>query len=196
MNMSQSNNIWAGHQVKLRAVCDEDWDAFHKDGIDTEAARFGDDIKIPTSAASLRERIEKSSKSSGDNIWLAIEEIDTGVLVGSTNVHGVDPRHRNFEYGIAIFRDHRKKGYATEVVSLVLRYYFRELGYHRVLATVYGFNEASLALHKSLGFTEEGRIRQNLFTNGKFHDEVIFGMLHSEFDNLEAKLPPVPFGEN
>ena len=193
--MSESNNIWAGYRVKLRAVIDEDWESFHKDGMDTEAARFGDDIKFPTSAASLRERIEKSSKSTGPNIWLAIEEIDSGVLVGSTSVHGADPRHRSFEYGVAIFREHRKKKYATEAVSLVLRYYFRELGYHRVRATVYGFNEPSLSLQRSLGFIEEGRLRQNLFTNGQFHDEVIFGMLHSEFDDLEAGLPPVPFGQ-
>ena len=76
---------------------------------------------------------------------------------------------------------------------MALRYYFRELGYHRANATVYEFNAPSLALHRSLGFREEGRLRQSLFTQGRYFDELLFGMLAEEFDALEQDLPVVPF---
>lgn len=194
--MSEKNNIWAGHLVRLRAVTGDDWENYFKEISDTESARYGDDIKIPISPVSLRERIEKRSKANDHNISLAIETIKNVGLVGPINVHGADTRHRCFEYGIGIFRDQRKNGYAAEAVALLLRYYFRELGYNRAWATVYEFNEPSLALHRALGFVEEGCLRKSMFTNGCFYDEHIFSMLESEFSDLEKTLPPVPFISN
>lgn len=38
-------------------------------------------------------------------------------------------------------------------------------------------------------FTREDTLRQNLFTQGRFFDEVVFGLLASEFETLEA-VPP------
>ena len=48
---------------------------------------------------------------------------------------------------------------------------------------------ASLALHDRMGFTREGTLRKNLFTQGRFFDEVVFGLLASECEALEAALP-------
>ncbi len=186
--------------VRLRAIEPTDGDAFLADGLDTEAGRHGDDIKLPFPADAMRERIERDAKRRLDsapelqhNAWLAVESLASGALVGSVTVHGTDTRHRHFEYGIAIFRAAQGNGFAREAVALALRYYFRELGYHRANATVYEFNNPSLALHRSLGFREEGRLRQSLFTNGQFYDELLFGMLAEEFGPLESSLPPVPF---
>jgi RimJ/RimL family protein N-acetyltransferase len=39
-------------------------------------------------------------------------------------------------------------------------------------------------MHEKLGFIEEGRIRRNSFFNGKYQDEVLFGMTREEFDEL------------
>ena len=52
------------------------------------------------------------------------------------------------------------------------------------MASVWSFNEPSIALHKNLGFTEEGRYREAWYSNGAFHDEVHFGMFRREFDAL------------
>lgn len=42
-------------------------------------------------------------------------------------------------------------------------------------------NEASLALMRRLGFTEEGRLREHVFFAGRHHDLVLMGLLADEF---------------
>ena len=82
---------------------------------------------------------------------------------------------------MSVFAEHRRKGFAGDAIVVLCRYFFDELRFHKVHATVYAFNEPSLGLHRSLGFQEEGRLRAVYFTNGEYHDEVIFGMTSSEF---------------
>ena len=183
------NDLWRGYKVRLRAVDITDFDAFFADAQDMGSQRLGNETNLPLSAKLLRERLEKPAPFDAPNCWLAIESLEDGCLVGSVSTNDTTPRHRNFKYGIAIFREHWRKGYATEAASLLLRYYFRELGYRRVMAIVYSFNTASLALRDRMGFTREGTLRKNLFTQGRFFDEVVFGLLASEFEALEAALP-------
>ena len=86
-----------------------------------------------------------------------------------------------FSYGISVLPEHRAKGYATEAIVLLLRYCFLELRMHKANAGVWAYNEASLAMHRKLGFVEEGRLRDNIFSNGAHHDEYRFGMTDAEF---------------
>ena len=184
---------WVGHKVRVRAVTPDDLDAFLADGRDKQAERLNNEVMPPQSPLHLEARLKEVPKYDNDNCWLAIEMRD-GQLVGSLNAHETNQRHRNFYYGISVFRSERRKGYASEAVALLLRHYFRELGYHYVVADVYAFNAPSIAFHERMGFKLEGRLRESLFTRGQYHDELLFGMLASEFDALEARLPPLPQG--
>ncbi|MYX13286.1 RimJ/RimL family protein N-acetyltransferase [Streptomyces sp. SID8374] len=55
--------------------------------------------------------------------------------------------------------------------------------YHLVIETRFehAFNDASLALYRSLGFTEEGRLRQHEFFAGAHHDVVLLGITADEW---------------
>jgi RimJ/RimL family protein N-acetyltransferase len=93
-----------------------------------------------------------------------------------------DRRNRVFSYGIALGLPHRRQGYGTEAVVLLLRFYFAELNYQKCDTTVYAFNESSLAFHERLGFQVEGTCRRNIFTRGRYHDVVLVAMTREEFD--------------
>jgi RimJ/RimL family protein N-acetyltransferase len=43
-------------------------------------------------------------------------------------------------------------------------------------------NDASVRLHKKLGFIEEGRRRRQFFLNGRYYDDLLFGLLREEFE--------------
>ncbi|MEM6803792.1 MAG: GNAT family protein, partial [Bacteroidota bacterium] len=58
---------------------------------------------------------------------------------------------------------------------------FQELRYHKAMVGIYAFNEASLALHKKIGFKEEGSLREMLFAGNQFHDLLKLGLLKREF---------------
>ncbi|MGZ9928586.1 GNAT family N-acetyltransferase [Streptomyces sp. NC-S4] len=57
-----------------------------------------------------------------------------------------------FECGITIGAEHRRKGYAAEAAVMPLRFMFEENRYHKGQVRIFAHNEASLALHRQLGF--------------------------------------------
>ena len=177
-------SLWEGSLVRLRAPEPSDWDVFWRAARDTESQRNGYWVPLPESASAARERFERESAAdvaSADRFSLTIEALESASVVGSINAHGIDRRNGTFEYGITVFHEFRGRGFASEAIRLLLRYCFDELRLQKANATVYAFNEPSIALHRSLGFTEEGRIRSNYFTNGEYHDELWFGITAAEF---------------
>jgi RimJ/RimL family protein N-acetyltransferase len=176
-------NIWEGKKVRLRAIVSDDWIKFHENDQDSEGARSSDAIYFPRSEAGTKSWAEQqaSKGANGNNIMLAIETLDRE-LVGSINSHSCDTRNGTFKYGVAIFREYHRNGYASDAVKILLRYYFNELRYVKVTAHIFAFNESSIRLHEHLGFKQEGRIRNMIFTNGQHYDEYVYGLLKSEFD--------------
>lgn len=176
------NNIWEGKLVRLRPIQPSDWGKFHKDGSDSEIARMNDAIYGPRTEEGTRKWTEGESERGwdGHHFRLAIENLEGG-LVGSISTDKCDSRNGTFRYGVSIFREHWKKGFASDAIRIVVRYFFDELRYQKVNAHVYEFNEGSILLHRKLGFTEEGRLRSMVYTNGSYHDIVLFGMTKEEF---------------
>lgn len=103
------------------------------------------------------------------------------VFAGTVTVGETDNRAGRFRTGIEISRDHRGKGYATEATELILTYMFGEQRLNKCEVEVYAFNEASLALHRKLGFVDEGRLRQHQYFAGGYHDMVLLGITADEF---------------
>jgi RimJ/RimL family protein N-acetyltransferase len=178
-----THNLWEDDLVRLRAIEPKDWTEFHRNDLDTEAARMGYRVFFPRSAEGTRKWAEEQSTAvaKDDNYLWAIESLPGHMLVGTINTHGCDRLNGTFEYGISIFRDHWGKGYAGGAIGILLRYYFKELGYAKANVTVVASNEQAKRLHEKLGFTQEGRIRSNVFLDGERHDELWFGMTAAEF---------------
>jgi RimJ/RimL family protein N-acetyltransferase len=174
-------SIWNGELVRLRAIEPEDWEALRRVALDEEG--LGDLIGPPRSAEHFRGRAKEEASTAPDaeRFPLAIEAVATGELVGVVGVHQADPRAGWFEYGISVGAAHRRKGYAGEAVSLLLRFMFGERRYHRCEARILAHNGASLALHRRLGFVEEGRLRDRVFQGGRHGDLLVLGLLADEF---------------
>ncbi|MBY6036671.1 GNAT family N-acetyltransferase [Fictibacillus nanhaiensis] len=177
-----SFNMWEGKLVRLRPIQPSDWERFHQDGMDAEIARLNDRIYGPRSEEGTRKWTEEESNKGwdGHHFRLAIENFN-GELVGSINTDKCDFQNGTFSYGVSVFRDHWKKGYGSDAIKVILRYFFNELRYQKVNAQVYSFNEGSVKLHNSLGFTEEGCLRNMIYTDGRYHDIYIFGLTKEEF---------------
>lgn len=173
--------------MRLRGVEPGDWTAFM--GFAADEERLGDLLRTPRSAEQFRAWAKEQAvpKSDGDCFSLAVEALDTGQIVGAVGSHHADPRAGRFEYGITMGARHRRKGYAAEAVVMLLRFMFAERRYHKCEARIFGHNEASLALHRRLGFAEEGRLRDHLFFVSRYQDLVVMGILAEEFATLHAK---------
>ncbi|MFD9441496.1 GNAT family N-acetyltransferase [Streptomyces sp. NPDC060006] len=177
-------SYWSGERIRLRGVEPDDWTSLMRFAADEE--RLGDLLQPPRSAESHRDRAREQSvaKSDGDCFTLAIETVDSAEMVGVVASHQADTCAGWFEYGITMGADHRRKGYATEAAVMLLRFMFAERRFHKCEARVFAHNEASLALQRRLGFTEEGRLRDHVFFDGRHHDLILMGMLADEFAHL------------
>jgi RimJ/RimL family protein N-acetyltransferase len=182
-----NNYIWSGEKVRLRPILSSDWEKFHQNDFDSEGARLCDVIYFPRSEEGTKSWAsrQESGYVNGDNVSLAIETLG-GELVGSINTNSCDTRHGTFKYGVAVFRDHWRKGYASDAVRIIKRYYFEELRYQKINAYVYSFNRSSIALQEHLGFTQEGKLRNMIFTNGQHYDEYVYGLTKSDYEKLKA----------
>lgn len=177
-----SNNYWEGSKVRLRALEPGDADTFFEWNLDSEVSRNLYQVHFPQSRESVGRWAHDVSVRGpeGDSFFWVIESLD-GEVVGSINAHQCDRRNGTFKYGIAVKREHWRKGYASEAIRLVIRYYFEELGYQKVNAEVYEFNEPSIRLHEGLGFVLEGRLRQMIYTESKHFDLLVYGTTKEEF---------------
>jgi RimJ/RimL family protein N-acetyltransferase len=180
--MMENHNIWQGTRIRLRAVEPEDWQHFHAANQDSELSRLGYSIPMPRSADGEKRWTAEQALAApkNDEYRWVVETLDGG-FVGTLNTHSCNRQCGTFSYGVVILRSQWGKGYASEAIRLVMRYYFEELGYQKVTGNVYEFNQGSLILHRRLGFIEEGRLRRMVYTRGEYHDEIVFGMTAEEY---------------
>lgn len=176
-------SVFAGRRVRLRAVETADWEIHYAWDRDTDDARLNYEIPFPDSREQARAWAENQARRGDQNdaFRFQIERLD-GEMVGSLNTHTLNRRCGTFMYGLSVLPQHRRQGYASEAVRLMLRYYFWERRYQKVNAEVYSFNTPSIKLHESLGFTLEGRLRRMIYTGGQFHDVLLYGQTREEFE--------------
>ena len=186
-----TTSLWRGEKVRLRAVEPADWATYDAWNLDDDQARCLDGVPFPQSREAMKRWAEQEAlRRPEDDRFRFVIENGAGEAVGDLTTHDCDPRAGTFSYGLNVRRGHRRQGYASEAIWLVLRYFFRELRYQKVTVQVFDFNEASIRLHEQLGFRFEGRLRRMTFGDGQFSDALVYGLLAEEFDNLAARRVP------
>ena len=186
-SLDYSRYFWQGERVRLRPIRLEDAEQGFINSLDSptrQVLQLG--IELPTSVEKERTVLEKfvGCKDADGVIVFVIETLE-GVNVGGISFHNRNRKNGTFSFGIVIQRPHRGRGYALDAVRILPRYAFWERRYQKCNSLCMHTNEASIALHAKLGFVEEGRIRRNLFFNGQYYDDILFGLTREEFDALE-----------
>lgn len=178
-----SNYYWQDEEIRLRAIEPEDWEGFYYNRFDTPARRLLEcAVELPPTMTEAKSFVEKFSAFSTNNgrIMFTIESLN-GENVGGINLNSIDERNGTFSIGIQIDRDHRGKGYGTRAVRILLRYAFYERRLNKFNDSVLEGNEASATMMRKLGCIQEGVRRQVIYTDGKYHDLILFGLTKDEF---------------
>ena len=123
---------------------------------------------------------------STDAVRLIIDTKDEK-SVGATGLMTIDWKNGvATSAGMRIFsEDCRGKGIGTDAYMALIRYSFEELRLNRINASALVHNTASIRTMTKAGFVQEGIKRQAVYKNGKFIDQVLFGILKEDyFKNL------------
>ncbi len=104
---------------------------------------------------------------------------EQGVPSGFVNFTASDPG-RNAVWGFyaapeALRGTGRRMGHAA------LGYGFGSYGFHKISGEALAHNKKSIRFHLSLGFQQEGVLRDHFFDSGQYHDVVCLGLLASEW---------------
>ncbi|HHX72616.1 MAG TPA: GNAT family N-acetyltransferase [Clostridiales bacterium] len=188
MAMYHSRYFWQGEKIRLRGVRESDWEEWLDDFCDSDAIRLLSwGLELPPSPEMAKAAFAQWAdfKDSKSRIMFTIETLDEKP-VGGINIHSKDEKNGTFSFGIRINRNHRRKGYGSEALRILLRYGFYELRFQKCNSGCVHINEGSIWLHKSVGFVEEGRQRRTIYTNGQYYDHILFGLTREEFDENEV----------
>ncbi len=173
-----------GEKVVLRGLELRDAKELHKYVNDWEVRQYLN-MFYPISEVEEEEFVKSSweKRKSGTDFIFAIDDRESGQLIGTIGLHRIDWKNRNAELGIAIWKkDYWGKGYGADAIKTLLKYAFHELNLHKIYLRVYDFNKRAMRCYEKVGFKKEGILREAFWRNGKWHDTIFMGILQSEFE--------------
>ena len=182
-----------GKSVVLRSFEREDLKLLHEWQNDEDLMRLARSFPDHMiSMEALAARYERAIKGEGfSERYFIIQEKATARAIGwaSIKISEWTKRATDADIGLAIVdKERREKGLGSDVVQLLLREAFEQLNLHRVGWWTYAENEGSLALARKMGFREEGRMREAVFFDNRFHDGVVLGLLRDEYERSKRPM--------
>lgn len=121
-----------------------------------------------------------------DSLALAVEA--DGALAGYVAVFGFKTPSRTGELAVMLGPEYQGQGIGGLAMGELLNVAFGKLDLHKVEVRVFSFNSRAIRLYSSLGFVEEGRLRERVVHGGRRDDEVVMGMLRTEWAlNAESR---------
>jgi RimJ/RimL family protein N-acetyltransferase len=109
-------------------------------------------------------------------------------LIGEIVLNDIDEHSGSANLRLQMLPDYRGRGYGREAIPMVLAFAFEhEAGphLHRVQLDVLSINPRARALYASLGFREEGVLRDVYRDGDGWADSIVMSILEDEFRALE-----------
>lgn len=170
-----------GDKVVLREFRSEDLSAMRAWITDGEATKY-------LSSTFIKPQTWEQSESflrgilQGDvgGVNLVIAEKTSLKYLGQCNLMMIDHGARKAEMAIVMSPEHHGKGCAREAIALLLSFAFDQLNLNRVFLKVDEENTRAIRLYEYCGFRHEGRLRQEVYRDGGYHDLLVMGVLRGE----------------
>jgi ribosomal-protein-alanine N-acetyltransferase len=104
--------------------------------------------------------------------------------VGIIELSEIQRAHRNARIGKVFIgsREHRGKGIGSQAVRMLLEKAFSHIGLHKVSLSVLSENTPAIRTYLRCGFVEEGRLREQRFSGGRWHDLIQMGILKTSWE--------------
>lgn len=170
-----------GKTVFLRAIEEKDFISISKSFQDEE-------ILYMTGTRTLlnMEQIKMAHRNfSNDSTRydFAICSQESGQILGDLSISEIDIDNKKAMFRIALHSTEKHgRGYGTEATKLALRFTFEELKLNRLELQVFSHNIRGIRAYEKAGFIKEGILRQALFMNGTYSDEIIMSVIKKDYE--------------
>ena len=164
-----------GDRVDLHTVEREDIDFLHRNYNRPEVRHW-----MPSVHPRNREQVEERIEDTDEDDTTLLGCVD-GEPVGSISLFDFQHASGKARIGAWVDPEYHGEGYGTEMTELTLEYAFDERRLHRLTAGALETNDPSRSLLESVGFEEEGRLRDGYYVQGEYVDRMLYGLLESEW---------------
>jgi len=171
-----------GEKIYLRGLERKDLDGNYFQWLnDYEVTKYLRSGTFPNSMEALESYFNRVSTSPND-VFFAIIEKGTERHIGNLRVSDIDWLRRTASIGRMIGeKDCWGKGYGLEALKLAVDHCFKRLNLHKVIIWTAELNIAPQKNYEKLGFVFEGRLRQEIYVDGKYYDRLYYGILKEEW---------------
>lgn len=171
-------------RIYLRAVEPEDIDIMYEMENDPSMWDISN-FTVPYSHYVLRQYIENSQCDvfSDKQLRLMIVYKNEHKVLGTIDITDFSPLHARGEVGIAIHKNYRQEGYASDALRLLCDYAFGFLSFTQLYAHIAVDNESCIRLFTSCGFTQCGLLEKWLQIGNKYKDVALFQYINPNNKN-------------
>jgi len=108
---------------------------------------------------------------------------ESGKVIGTIGLHTFIAAYRKAAVGYDLNPAFQHHGYMQEALQMIMRYFFEDLGYHRLEAIVVTRNESSVRVVERAGFVREGLMRQWMYNSvyEEYYDAYIYALLDRDY---------------
>jgi UDP-4-amino-4,6-dideoxy-N-acetyl-beta-L-altrosamine N-acetyltransferase len=138
-------------------------------------------FRFPVQKETVKEWIKNQREQNGKSrVVFAIRQEEN--LVGTIQLHGLDPYQRKALLGIYIGEAaKRNTGMGFVSCALVIDYAFNGLNIRKIGLEVLSINQNAIALYEKLGFKKEGTKINDYFLDGQYLDVCIYGLQQADW---------------
>ena len=178
----------AGKKTYLRGLQAKDLEDYLIDWYnDREVTRYLFRGTYPGTPERLQLEYQANCASTRDIELLLLERKDD-IALGVAGLYGINPVAHSAELRMLIGeKSYWGKGYATEATQLLLAYAFEVLNLHKVYLGVNAAQGNAVRVYEKAGFVREGRLRDEIYRNGRYYDAIRMSILKSEYQQEKYK---------
>jgi diamine N-acetyltransferase len=167
-----------GPLLKLRTLEPEDLEFLYQIENDESFWEISHTQK-PFSKYILKKYIENGHLDifEAKQLRLIIEEKSTKKQIGMIDLFDFNPQHKRAGIGLLIHPDFQHNGFASEALSLLIKYSFSHLNLHQLFANITSDNTKSMSLFKKYNFEKVGIKKDWILSEGSFKNEVLFQLI-------------------
>ncbi len=173
-----------GSLTYLRPIIEEDIESVYKATKDEEI-RYMTGTTNTFTIEDIKKHYERVNKDDS-RYDFAICLKESNLIIGDLTISDIDERDNKAGFRIALHNlESLGKGYGTEAVKLAIYFAFEELKLNRLQLEVFSHNPRGVKAYEKAGFTIEGILRQAIYINNQYSDEIIMGILREEYDKMK-----------
>jgi len=104
----------------------------------------------------------------------AIERKDDRTHIGNASIHDIEWVSRTAAFGLFIGEPSAwNRGFGSDAIRTLVRFAFDEMNLRKLRINVFDYNDRAKHVLETHGFVQEGRLRQEFYREGTYHDIVI-----------------------